>query len=71
MKSLNQHINRGGKESSLPPRRSRSGSARRSLGSNTSSNRASLVVTHEDGSTEDLEGEVTCLGLSIDRWSKY
>ena len=36
----------------------------------TESNRASLVVTHEDGSTEDVEGEVTCLGLSMDRWAE-
>ena len=34
------------------------------------SNRTSLVVTHEDGSVEDLETEVTCLGLSMDRWEK-
>ena len=34
------------------------------------SNRTSLVVTHEDGSVEDLETEVTCLGLSMDRWVK-
>ena len=27
----------------------------------SSSNRASLVVTHDDGSTEDVETEVTCL----------
>ena len=28
------------------------------------------MVTHEDGSVEDLETEVTCLGLSMDRWVK-
>ena len=28
------------------------------------------MVTHEDGSVEDLETEVTCLGLSMDRLVK-
>ena len=38
--------------------------------SGSGSNRTSLLVTHEDGSVEDLETEVTCLGLSMDRWVK-
>ena len=28
------------------------------------SNRISLIITHEDGSTEEAETEVTCLGLT-------
>jgi len=31
-----------------------------------SSNRASLIITHEDGSTEENECTVTCLGVSSD-----
>ena len=57
--SLNLHLNQGRLESLQ--RRSSEGSR------SQSSNRTSLVVTHEDGSTEDVEGQVTCLGLSIDR----
>ena len=36
------------------------------------SNRTSLLITHEDGTMEDCEGEVTCLGLTpdVDRKSK-
>ena len=30
------------------------------------SNRTSLIITHEDGSVEEEEGEVTCLGLTPD-----
>ena len=38
----------------------------------TSSKRTSLIVTHEDGTVEENEGEVTCLGLTpdLDRKSK-
>jgi len=32
----------------------------------SSSNRASLIITHEDGSTEENECTVTCLGISSD-----
>ena len=66
-RSLNLAINRLPREalpSSFPPRRGSEGSNRSSR--NGSSNRASLVVTHDDGSTEDVETEVTCLGLSMD-----
>ena len=36
------------------------------------SNRTSLIITHEDGTVEENEGEVTCLGLTpdLDRKSK-
>ena len=36
------------------------------------SNRTSLIITHEDGTTEENECEVTCLGLTpdLDRKSK-
>ena len=36
------------------------------------SNRTSLIITHEDGSVEEHEGEVTCLGVTpdVDRRSK-
>ena len=30
------------------------------------SNRTSLIITHEDGTVEENEGEVTCLGLTPD-----
>ena len=33
---------------------------------NSSSNRGSLIITHEDGSTEENECTVTCLGISSD-----
>ena len=36
------------------------------------SNRTSLIITHDDGTVEENEGEVTCLGLTpdVDRRSR-
>ena len=52
VESLNINVNK-----SLPPK---------SDSQNSSSNRASLIITHEDGSTEENECTVTCLGVSLE-----